>query len=152
MIARHALWGVDLAQMLPLSSKVLRDRSILIQINMIDGRFWRDLRRQGANDTALGVDFGKLLLLELNVLAQLLALAREIGLLGIGLRAGEHIFAGGHRQDYCKGADIDVNLESFRDLRNAVDLSQRRLLVHAAKWQLPDVGQEPAMPAFYSKE
>jgi hypothetical protein len=38
-------------------------------------------------DTALDVDFGKLIKLELGVLAQLLALAREIGLLGIGLGA-----------------------------------------------------------------
>jgi hypothetical protein len=77
MIGRHALWGVDLAQMLPLLPKVLRHRRILIQINMIDGGFSRDLPRRGPNDTALDVDFGKLLLLEFNVLAQLLALARD---------------------------------------------------------------------------
>jgi hypothetical protein len=45
-------------------------------------------------DTTLDVDLGKLIKLKLGILAQLLAFAREVRLLGVGLRADEHILAG----------------------------------------------------------
>ena len=56
-----------------------------------------NLPRQRRVDTALDVDVGELLLLERSVLAQLLALACEVGLLGVGLRTDGDILAGGHR-------------------------------------------------------
>jgi len=44
-----------------------------------------NLTRKGPIDTTLDVDFRKLIKLKLNILPQLLALAREIHLLGVGL-------------------------------------------------------------------
>jgi hypothetical protein len=44
-----------------------------------------NLTRKGPIDTTLDVDFRKLIKLKLNNLPQLLALAREIRLLGVGL-------------------------------------------------------------------
>jgi hypothetical protein len=47
--------------------------------------------------TALDVDIGKFIKLKLRILAQLLAFARQVRLLCVGLRANRHILAGGHR-------------------------------------------------------
>ena len=56
-----------------------------------------NLPRQRLIDATLDVDFGKLIKLKPGVLFQLLAFARKIRPLGVGLRADLHIFAGGHR-------------------------------------------------------
>ena len=56
-----------------------------------------DLPRKRRVDPALDVNVGKLIELKVDVLAQLLAFAREIGLFGIRLRTDGHIFASRHR-------------------------------------------------------
>jgi hypothetical protein len=56
------------------------------------------VRRQVPIQTALLVDVGELVLFGLRLCRQLVALPREIRLLGVGLRADRHVFAGGHRQ------------------------------------------------------
>ena len=56
-----------------------------------------NLSRKGLIDTALYVDFGKLIEFKLGIVAQLLAFACEIRLFRVGLRADGHILAGGHR-------------------------------------------------------
>ena len=58
---------------------------------------WATCRASVLFDTTLDVDFGQLIEFEFGVLAQLLALAREIRPFGVGLRADGHILAGGHR-------------------------------------------------------
>ena len=58
---------------------------------------WATWRASAWSTPTLDVDLGKLIKLELGILAQLLAFAREIGLLGVGLRADGHILAGSHR-------------------------------------------------------
>ena len=57
----------------------------------------RYLSCKGLIDATLDVDIGKFIELKSRVLAQLLAFAREIGLLGICLRMNRNVFAGGHR-------------------------------------------------------
>ena len=80
------------------------------------------LPRQRAIDTALDVDRGKLIKLKCRVVAQLLALAREIRPFGVGLRAHRHIFAGGHRH----GASHQP-----RDTRDQDSVLRRRRLGNA---------------------
>ena len=56
-----------------------------------------NLPRNSLIHATLDVDFGKLIELKFRILAQFLALSREIRLFGIGLRTDRHILAGGHR-------------------------------------------------------
>jgi len=48
-------------------------------------------------DSALDVNLSEFVALELDIFLQLLAFARELGLLDVGLRADRHVFAGRHR-------------------------------------------------------
>ena len=56
-----------------------------------------NLPRKRRFETPFDVDLGKLLLFELDVIAQLLAFARKIRTFGVGLRADGNILAGSHR-------------------------------------------------------
>jgi hypothetical protein len=90
-----------------------------------------NLPRQDLIDTTLDVDFGKLIKLKLGILAQLLAFAREVRLLGVGLRPDGHILAGGHRHgashQSCDARDQDVVLRRgpLRQRRRSSLLSRR---------------------------
>ena len=57
----------------------------------------RNSQRKVVVDATCDVDLGQFLPLERGVLAKLLALARQIGPFGIGLRADRNILAGRHR-------------------------------------------------------
>ena len=74
----------------------------------------RDLPRKRLVDATLDVDFGKFIQLVRRILAQLRALAREIRLFGVGLRADRHILAGRHRHgprhQACDTGDQDIVL------------------------------------------
>ena len=57
----------------------------------------RDLARQLRRDAALDVDLRQLLALARDIGAELRALARQLGVLDVGLRADRNVLAGGHR-------------------------------------------------------
>ena len=57
----------------------------------------RYLPRKLLVDTALDLNLSQFLALELDILAQFLALAREISMLSLGLGTDPHVFSGRHR-------------------------------------------------------
>ena len=108
---------------IPSSSRACAAQSILRH------QLLRDLLRQLRLYAAFDVDVGKLLMLEPDILRELFALARQIGLLGVGLRAHRHIFAGRHRHGAGNEPGDSGNQDIARSRRcrsNADDQTCRR--------------------------
>ena len=78
----------------------LRDAELIARVGaerVLGHQLHRDVARQLGIDAALDVDLRQLLPLALDVVGQLLRLACQLGVLGIGLRADRDVLAGRHR-------------------------------------------------------
>jgi hypothetical protein len=78
----------------------LRDAELIARVRaerVLGHQLQRDVTSEIGIDAALDVDLRQLFPLALDVVGELLRLARQLGVLGIGLRADRDVLAGGHR-------------------------------------------------------